>query len=331
MYLHNFNSKPTSEVDVVTKPRNFSSDFVFVAQDDSVDFIAGTCTHVLSAANQLLERNAYSWTQLRSADLPGNRSPICGPDQTLVLIGGSDQAWTPNAEQLRVLRSAIRSALRVCVVGSAVFVPLAAGVLGAKRLAVHSAFQTGVSEMNCSIEMHPGPTCHHKSLSSATGPAAAMRMMVELVGSRDGDVAAMALSRDLGLSDGEASCGTGEHLRFQRMSQGDEVIQEALQMMEDHLEDTLSVAQIAEIIGVSPRKLERSFGDRLGRSPLKVYRDLRLHRAHNLLAQTAMPLSEVSVACGFSNVTLMKRWFHQKYGELPCDVRRQAFCGAEHA
>ncbi|MEL7257339.1 MAG: helix-turn-helix domain-containing protein [Pseudomonadota bacterium] len=304
---------------------------MFVSQDRSVEFIASSCAHVLNSANQLLERAAYSWTQLSATDLPGESRPICGPDQTLVLIGGSDQAWTPDPEQLRILRSAIRSAMRVCVVGSAVFVPLTAGVLGAKKLSVHSAFQTGVSEMNSSIEIHPGATYHNKSLSSATGPAAAMRMMVELVGSRDGDVAAMALSRDLGLSDGEAPCGTGEHLRFQRMSQGDEVIQEALQMMENHLEDTLTVAQIAEIIGVSPRKLERSFGDRLGRSPLKVYRDLRLHRAHTLLAQTAMPLSEVSVACGFSNVTLMKRWFHQKYGQLPHDVRRHAFCGTEHA
>lgn len=331
MYLHNFNSKPTSAPDVSALPRSLSSDFVFLSQDDAVDFIVGACIHILHSANQLLEREAYSWNHLKVADLLDAKSPICSPDQTLVLVGGTDHPWNPEHAQIQILRASIRSAMRVCVVGAAVFVPLATGVLGAKRLAVHSAFQTGVSEINCGIELHPGATCHHKSLSSATGPAAAMRMMVELVGSRDGDVAAMALSRDLGLSDSDGPCGSGEHLRFQRMSQGDDVIQDALQMMEDHLEDTLSVTQIAEIIGVSARKLERSFGERLGRSPLKVYRDLRLHRAYRLLAQTAMPLSEVSVACGFSNVTLMKRWFHTKYGQLPCDVRRQAFSGSQHA
>jgi transcriptional regulator GlxA family with amidase domain len=112
------------------------------------------------------------------------------------------------------------------------------------------------------------------------------------------------------------------------MAEGDGVISEALQIMFDHLEDTLSVGQIADILGVSPRKLERGFNDRLGQTPLKVYRDLRLDRAHSLLAQTAMPLGEISVACGFSNVTLMKKWFQQKYGQLPSDVRRQAFAGA---
>ncbi len=328
MYLHNFRSKGAAESGVSTLRRSLSRDFVFISQGHKVDFTVGGCLHVLRIANQILEREAYSWTCLDASDLDSFDGSVCRPDQTLVLIGGTDQAWIPGPQHMRILRSAIRNAMRVCVVGSAVFVPLSAGVLGAKRLAVHSAFQTGVCEMTSAIDLHPGVTCHHKSLSSATGPAAAMRMMVELVGARDGEFAAMALSRDLGLSESSGQCGSGEHLRFQRMSQGDDVIQQALQMMEDHLEDTLSVSQIADIIGVSPRKLERSFGDRLGRSPLKVYRDLRLHRAHSLLAQTAMPLGEVSVACGFSNVTLMKRWFHEKYGELPCDVRRQAFSGS---
>ena len=105
------------------------------------------------------------------------------------------------------------------------------------------------------------------------------------------------------------------------------MISDALQIMEDHIEDTLSVSQVAEIIGISARKLERGFADKLGRSPLKVYRDLRLDRAHDLVSQTALPFGEVAIACGFSNVTLMKRWFQGKYGEPPCDVRRRAFNG----
>jgi transcriptional regulator GlxA family with amidase domain len=111
------------------------------------------------------------------------------------------------------------------------------------------------------------------------------------------------------------------------MAQGDEVICEALQIMLDHLEDTLSVGQIAEVLDVSPRKLERGFRDLLKQSPLKVYRDMRLERVHRLLQQTAMPLGDVAVACGFSNVTLMKKWFHRKYGERPEAVRRHAFVG----
>ena len=327
MYLQNLDPKQTSDLPDIASRRSLTSNFIFVSQDDSVSFSVEACIHVLRCANRLLDRDAYGWTHLRGAELQPNSGSICGPDQTLVLVGGSERAWQPDEDQLPILRAAIRNAVRVCVVGGAVFVPLAAGVLGAKRLAVHSSFLVGVTETNSTVDLHTAATCHHKSLSSATGPAAAMRLMVELICARDGDYTGTALAHDLGLSDPEEQCHSSEHWRFQRLSQGDQVIREALQMMEDHLEDTLSVAQIAGIVGVSPRKLERSFNDRLGRSPLKVYRDLRLYRAHRLLAQTAMPLSEVSVACGFSNVTLMKRWFHEKYGQQPSDVRRHAFGG----
>jgi transcriptional regulator GlxA family with amidase domain len=152
-------------------------------------------------------------------------------------------------------------------------------------------------------------------------------MMLDLVGSRDGEFTRISLARDLGLMEPQEDLESAEHWRLKRLAQGDPVICDALKMMDDHLEDTLSVGQIAELLDVSPRKLERGFREQLGRTPLKIYRDLRLERAHKLLAQTSMSVSEVSVACGFSNVTLMKKWFAQKYGQEPQDVRREAFAG----
>ncbi len=97
--------------------------------------------------------------------------------------------------------------------------------------------------------------------------------------------------------------------------------------MLDHLEDTLTVAQVAKIMGVSARRLERSFGDKLGRSPLCVYRDLRLERAHALLEQTALPISEISLACGFSTPSLLSKWYRQKFGALPAHTRKATFIG----
>lgn len=332
MYLENFDRARTAVATPVSGRRSLSGEFVFISQDDSVAFLAEACIDVLRSANRLTGQPAYDWAHIRGeAGLAKANGSLCGPDQTLVLIGGTDAPWQPSAEGLVALRAAIRNAARVCVVGSAVFVPLAAGVLATKRLAVHPNFRPGVEEGAQSPEIVEGNTCHHKALSSATGHVSAIRMMVDLVGVRDGEFTRVALARDLGLSEPQAESGSGEHWRYKRMAQGDEVICEALQIMRDHLEDTLTVGQIADIIDVSPRKLERGFSEYLGQTPLKVYRDLRLERAHSLLAQTSMPVGEVSVACGFSNVTLMKKWFHRKYGQMPCEVRRHAFAGEGRA
>lgn len=329
MYLENFAHARSAVPTPLAQRRGQFGDFVFISQDSGVGFLAEACIDVLRSANRLTGQTGYCWSHLcGEAAVAESGAPICGPDQTLVLVGGADTPWRPVPEVLRTLRSAIRTAARVCVIGSAVFVPLAAGVLATRQMAVHPDFRPGVEEAGSGPEIVDTATCHHKTLSSATGLVAAIRMMVDLVGARDGEFTRMALSRDLGLSEPQPECGSTEHWRLRRMAQGDEVICEALQIMDDHLEDTLSVGQIASILDVSPRKLERGFGEHLGQTPLKIYRDLRLERAYKLLAQTSMPVGEVSVACGFSNVTLMKKWFYRKYGEEPGAVRRYAFAGA---
>lgn len=303
--------------------RSLSKDFVFVTQDARVGFAAGACIEVLRAANRLLGHEGYGWTHR-----PGEAGPVpCGPDRTLVLIGGLDAPWRPAAAHLPGLRAAIRSAARVCLVGAGVFVPLATGVLGARQLAVHPDFHAGVRESAPRLDLSPQAVCHHGAVSSAISPTAAVRMMVDLVGARDGDAIAATLARYLGLTDPDGAARPAEHLRHARRAQGDPVISEALQIMLDHLEDTLSVGQIADLLAVSPRKLERGFRDCLQQTPLRVYRDLRLDRARSLMVQTALPMNEISVACGFSNVTLMKKWFAEKYGERPEAVRHRALHG----
>jgi transcriptional regulator GlxA family with amidase domain len=328
MYLKSFEpARPVARTPVDGQRSQFS-DFVFVSQDASVAFLAEACIDVLDSANRLTGREGYSWTHMLAEEaLEHSDKGLCGPDQNLVLIGGASNPWRPDGKALSMLRNGIRNTAHLCVVGSAVFVPLAAGVLAAKQLAIHTNFRSGVREDPGHPEIAAGSVCHNKTLSSATGHVAAIRMMLDLVGSRDGEFTRISLARDLGLMEPQEDLESAEHWRLKRLAQGDPVICDALKMMDDHLEDTLSVGQIAELLDVSPRKLERGFREQLGRTPLKIYRDLRLERAHKLLAQTSMSVSEVSVACGFSNVTLMKKWFAQKYGQEPQDVRREAFAG----
>ncbi len=328
MYLENLEPSRSTFAPPVACKRSLSGDFVFLSQGDEVGFAAEACIDVLRSANRLIGEEVYRWSHLRGEDsLDALDGPVCGPDQTLVLIGGTENPWQPTATRLRDLRACIRNAARVCVVGAAVFVPLGAGVLGTKRLSVHPNFRPGVVETAAGLDLHEGATCHHKALSSAISPASAIRMMVELVGARDGEFIRTALSNYLGLSEPDSANMAGEHWRYTRMARGDVVIGEALSIMLDHLEDTLSVGQIAGLLDVSPRKLERGFRELLHQTPLKVYRDLRLDRARSLMAQTAMPMNEISVACGFSNVTLMKKWFTTKYGEAPEQVRQHAYGG----
>ncbi|HZP91446.1 MAG TPA: helix-turn-helix domain-containing protein, partial [Burkholderiales bacterium] len=64
--------------------------------------------------------------------------------------------------------------------------------------------------------------------------------------------------------------------------------------------------------------------DELGMSPSEFARKLRLKRAHDLLVETAQPISEVALETGFADGSHFSRRFRDAYGKSPSQVRRHA-------
>lgn len=230
-------------------------------------------------------------------------------------------------DQLSRIKPTIRSAARVGIIGAGVFVLLSAGVLKTQQAAIHSQFKFSAHESGYVADFHSGTTCHHKTLSSAISSFAAINMLVVLSGAHEGGYTENALREHLELTAPAEKTQSKQHWRYKRLADGNRAVCEALQIMLDDLEDTVTVGQVAHIMGVSARRLERSCGDKLGRSPLYVYRDRRLERAYVLLEQTALPISEISLACGFSTTALLAKGYRQKFGALPADTRKAAFIG----
>ncbi|MFN3207897.1 MAG: helix-turn-helix domain-containing protein [Roseovarius sp.] len=327
MYIERLS--PTKRVAPATSNsfrRSLATRFVFLAQNDGLRFGAESCAEVLAAANLLTGSTTYEWRILDEHETD-HGDAICGPDEVLVLVGGLEDPWVVTSRALKTFRESMRTAARVCVIGSAVFLPLTTGLLQSKRIAVHPRFQLGVRECLLEIEIVKNVTCHHGNLSSSITTASAVRMMVELIGAREGNFTLSALSEYLGVSEATSEELCGEYWRIKRQAEGNHVVETALQIMFNHLEDTLSIIQISELLEISQRSLERAFGHKLGRSPLTVYRDLRLDRAHKLLRQTAMSQNDIAIACGFSSYRQMKRWYYQKYEELPTKTRRLSYAG----
>ncbi len=329
MYLKNFNLSEKATFDGFDKLRSITRSFVFISQNESTRFAAEGCIDVLRAANNLIGQEVYTWTNAIDLEskLANNR---CSTNQTLVLAGGIFDPWCVAPKDLPKVRCQLRSAARVCVIGSAIFVPISVAMFKTEKTSVHPQFRAAVKERGYSGEFHYENTCHQSSISSAVSPAAAIEMIIHFVGALDGNFIANALRTHLGISSAHEISRSREHWHFKRLAEGNPVVSEALDIMRDHLEDTLTVGQIASIMSVSPRRLERSFGEKLLQSPLQVYRSLRLEQAEKLLVQTELPISEISVACGFSNVTLLSKWYRQKFGVQPSVARKKAYLG-KHA
>ncbi|WP_419904367.1 GlxA family transcriptional regulator [Kiloniella sp.] len=96
---------------------------------------------------------------------------------------------------------------------------------------------------------------------------------------------------------------------------------DVIKLMEDNLEEPMSRQELADAAKVSVRQLERLFGKHLQNSPSLFYLQLRLERASYFLRQTAMPVSEVAVACGFISFSHFSRSYRKQFGRSPSEER----------
>ena len=69
----------------------------------------------------------------------------------------------------------------------------------------------------------------------------------------------------------------------------------AAALMEANIEEPLSLDEIAALVGVSRRQIERLFKRYVGQVPTKYYLDMRLRRARELLLQTSMSIMDIAV------------------------------------
>jgi AraC family carnitine catabolism transcriptional activator len=98
----------------------------------------------------------------------------------------------------------------------------------------------------------------------------------------------------------------------------------AVRLMQQHIEDPLPIDDLAQMVAVTRRQLERLFSTHLGMPPTRFYLGLRLDRARELLQQTGMMVTEVVVACGFGSSSYFSRAYRAKFGRVPKDDRTEA-------
>lgn len=97
----------------------------------------------------------------------------------------------------------------------------------------------------------------------------------------------------------------------------------AVQWIADHLDRPLGTRDVAAAVAVSPSRLRALFRARAGCTPRGWIDAARLDRAAELVATTDRPLSEIALACGFSEQSAFTRAFVRRFGEPPGRRRRR--------
>jgi len=99
---------------------------------------------------------------------------------------------------------------------------------------------------------------------------------------------------------------------------------ELLELFEARFEDSLSMAQVADGLGISVRQLERIAGAELRTTPSKLLESIRVQWARWRLENSSMPVTEIAYACGFGRPENLTRTFRRRFGTDPQAFRELA-------
>lgn len=93
--------------------------------------------------------------------------------------------------------------------------------------------------------------------------------------------------------------------------------------IDTHLETSIQIRDLAAVARRSTAYFCRAFKSTFGETPHAFIVGQRLHRAAELMLTSDDSLSQVALACGFSDQAHLCKMFRQRHGQSPAVWRRQ--------
>jgi AraC-like DNA-binding protein len=98
-------------------------------------------------------------------------------------------------------------------------------------------------------------------------------------------------------------------------------VERVLELIENDPSQPFTLGVLAEHAGVSARRLQQSFGEHVGKTPMTYLREARLQRAHRELRETDDPIGVIALRWGFMNTGRFAATYRAEYGRSPSEVR----------
>jgi len=96
----------------------------------------------------------------------------------------------------------------------------------------------------------------------------------------------------------------------------------ALAFIEARAVAGIEVADVAAEVDLGPSQLHALFRRELGATPAAAIAEARLRAAERLLHETAQPIAEIALACGYADQSSLTRSMRRRRGVTPAALRR---------
>ena len=307
--------------------------FVFLTLPNYTMIALSSAIDPLRMANRLTQRDAYAWTLATLDGKPAVASnglamsptvPLDAvePADIVFVVGGIqvEQAVTP-----ALLGALRRLAQRHVTLGSLCtggYALAKAGLLDQYKAVIHWENMSALREEFPRVFFSDQLFVIDRDRYTCTGGVAPLDLMMHIIREHHGRSIAPLISEQF-ILERIRNDQDRQHIPLQaRVGLFHENLIEAAALMEANIEEPLSLDEIAALVGVSRRQIERLFKRYVGQVPTKYYLDMRLRRARELLLQTAMSIMEIAVACGFQSPPHFSKCYRSLFGHTPSAERQ---------
>lgn len=244
----------------------------------------------------------------------------------LILPGAYEDALMRALDNERLiawLRKATKKSRRVASVCSGAFFLGRLGLADGRRVTTHWDGLERFAETYPKAKLEQDTLyVNDGDLWSSAGVSSGVDMALAMVARDLGAQTALEVARYMVLflvrSGGQSQFSRPIDFQLQASQSG---LLTLIGLMEEKLDEDLSVDRLAGMAGLSVRTLHRRCRDAFGLTPAKILSELRLERARTLLADRTLPIKSIAARCGFADAATLSKAFTQRFGVAPSSYR----------
>lgn len=240
-----------------------------------------------------------------------------------LVFGGNLPTQAISEQLLSHIRHAARFGHHVGSVDTGLFALAQAGLLSSEedsQAVIHWEAAPGFTEKYPEVKLLDQAYLVKGRKMFCAGGVAILDMIIDLLARLVSDTVAEGVANALIFHRHASS--TPQKNRFINIETPVNKSDSIAKLMEENLENPLSLAEVANKLNLSVRTLERRSIKNFNLPPMRLYLEIRLRAARNLLFYEEHPVNVIGFLCGFSSQSVFTRSFKTHYKMSPNQFRK---------
>lgn len=335
MVLRRLRSNAIGTYSVVNQPYSKKKHLGFVLLDGFALMSTAAAMEPLRAANLFAGQEIYgiqalSLFESSAASSLGARfdtrgfAKETGPLDMVFVVAGGEPLSFRNPNLFAWLHKLDRQGVALGGISGGAAILAAAGLLQERRFTLHWHHLDAMQEIYPNLVAERRLYVIDRDRYTCAGGTAPLDMMYAIIAKDHGTDFARKISDWFIQTEIRSPDAPQQASVKSRYGALPAAVEAAIELMESHIADPLDADQIALLVGLSTRQLQRQFHNSMKLSMMQCYRNIRLDLAHRLILDTRLSMATIMDWCGYSSQPAFAAAYRKAYGRPPSQDRARS-------